>query len=152
MCLTAWAYKPYVMVLQFVTVCEWLISYDRDFEQLVGSLSFKKFFALSWNRRFIALLTKNLPLFPTLGEMRTFRAVPYYLFHIRFCIIANLQLGIQCVPFPSKFSTKAYMHFCDSSYLPLDQCIMSDTSPFRGTASGTYTLPTAVTYSVWELR
>jgi len=84
--------------------------------------------------------------------MRTFRAVPYYLFHIRFSIITNLQLGIQCVPFPSNFPTKAYIHFCDSSYLPHDTHILSDTSTFLGRASGTYTLPTAVTYSVWELR
>jgi hypothetical protein len=122
-----------------------LIPYNRESEQLVGSLSFKKFFALSWNRRFIALFTKNLPPFPVLGQMRTFRAVPYYLFHIRFCIITKLQLGIHCVPFPSIFPTQAYVHFCDSSYLPHDPHILSDTSTFRGRASGTYTLPTAIT-------
>ena len=44
------------------------------------------------------------------------------------------------------------MHFCDSSYLPHDPHILSDTSTFRGRASGTYTLPTSVTCSVWELR
>ena len=91
------------------------------------------------------MFTKNLPLFPILGQMRTFRAVPYYWFYIRFCIITSLQLGIQCVPFPSIFPTKAYMHFCDSSYLPHDPHILPDTSTFRGRASGTYTLPTEVT-------
>jgi hypothetical protein len=79
-------------------------------------------------------------------------AVPYYLFHIRFCIITNLQLGIQCIPFPSNFPTKAYMHFCDCSYLPHDPHIFSDTSTFRGRASGAYTLSTSVTCSFWKLR
>jgi hypothetical protein len=89
-----------------------LIPYNRDFGQL-GSLSFKKIFAFSWNRRFITLFAKNLPLFPILDQMRAFRAVPYYLFHIRFCIITNLQLGIQCVPFLSKFPKKnLYAFLC----------------------------------------
>lgn len=128
-----------------------LIPYNRDFEKLVGSLSFKKFFALSWIRRFIALWTKNPPLFIILGQIHTFRAVPYYLFTSVSILLPFIQLGIWCVPFPSNVPTKTYMHFCDSSYLPHDPHILSDTSTFRSRARGTYTLPTVVTYGVFFL-